>query len=164
MKYLLPVILILSSLLLAACEPKNRRPGTWLSGELVEDRIEDWSFSNEFQEVFIQTHPWYGIPHSVTTVLATADGKLYVPSVYVKEPKRFPDGKYWNRIVAEYPNVEVKIGDQLYPRTVNLISDEAEFGRGLNALAAKYPFWQKVKGSPEEAPSFVILRLNKRNP
>jgi len=164
MKYLLTIILILSNLLLAACEPKDRRPGTWLSGDLVEDRIEDWSFSNEFQEVIIQTHPWYGVPHSVTTVLATADGKLYVPSIYREEPKRFPDGKYWNRIVAKNPNVEVKIGDQLYPRMVSLVSDKAEFKRGLNALATKYPFWQMVKDSPEEAPTFVIMRLNEQSP
>ena len=164
MKYLLPVTLILSTLLLMACEPKDRRPGTWLSGDLVEERIDDWSFTNESQEVFIQTHPWYGVPHSVTTVLATADGKLYVPSIYREEPKRFPDGKYWNRIVAQYPKVEVKIGDKLYPRSVNLVTDEAEFQNGLNALATKYPFWRKVKASPEEAPTFVIMRLDSQNP
>ena len=160
MKYLLPVLLTLSTLLLMACEPKDRRPGTWLSGDLVEERIEDWSFSNEYQEVFVQTHPWYGVPHSVTTVLATANGTLYVPSIYYEEPKRFPEGKHWNRIVADNPNVEVKIGEKLYPRTIRLVTDDAEFENGLNALAAKYPFWQKVKDSPEEAPTFVIMQLN----
>jgi len=164
MKYLLPVLIILFTLLLMACEPKDRRPGTWLSGDLVEEKIEDWSFSDEFQEVFIQTHPWYGVPHSVTTVLATENGKLYVPSIYYEEPKLFPEGKYWNSIVAKNPNVEIKIGDKLYPRAISLIIDEAEFENGLNALAAKYPFWQKVKASPEEAPTFVIMQLNQQKP
>ena len=34
----------------AGCmEPKDRRPGTRLSGDVVSEAITDWSFSNEFE-------------------------------------------------------------------------------------------------------------------
>lgn len=47
----------LLAFLLASCESQDRRPGTWVGGELVETRITDWSFTNEHPEVFLQTHP-----------------------------------------------------------------------------------------------------------
>ena len=43
----------LAVLILVACEPRDRTPGTWLSGELVTTQITDWSFTNDYQEVFI---------------------------------------------------------------------------------------------------------------
>jgi hypothetical protein len=155
--------LLALTLVLAACEPQDRRPGTWLSGEVVHEAVTDWSFANDQIEVHIQTHPWYGIPHSVTTVLATANGQLFVPSIYMQEPKSFPEGKYWNRIVSKDPNIEVKIGGKLYPRTVRLITDEEEFALGLSALAAKYPYWQNNKENPAAAPTFVIMSLDPRS-
>lgn len=158
----LRIVLVLACVLVAACEPQDRRPGTWVSGELVLTKVTDWSFANDYPEVFIQTHPWYQIPHSVTVVIAAADGKLYTPSVYVAEPKTFPEGKYWNRIVSRNPDVEVKIGDRLFPRTIRLVTDEQDFANGLNALAEKYPSWQKIRDSPEQAPAFVIMRLDDR--
>lgn len=157
------LMLIILTVALAACEPKDRRPGTWLSGEVVTETVTDWSFSNDHLEVYIQTHPWYGVPHSVTTVLATQNGQIFVPSIYRQEPKTFPEGKYWNRIVSQDPNIEVKIGDKLYPRTVRLVTDEEEFELGLSALAAKYPYWQQNKDNPGEAPTFVIMSLDPRS-
>lgn len=154
---------IIFSFLLAACEPQDRRPGTWLTGELETNTVTDWSFSNEHQEVFLQTHPWYGIPHSVTVVMAAADSHIYVPSIYMEEPKTFPDGKYWNRIVSNNPNVEIKIGDKLYPRVISLVTEDADFERGLTAFAEKYPFWKQIKDNPDKAPTFVILRLDEPN-
>jgi hypothetical protein len=91
---------VLFACLLSACEPVDRTPGMWLSGELVTAEITDWTFSNEQREVFLQTHPWYGIPFSITVVAATTGEKLFMPSIY-SEPAAFPEGKYWNRIVAK---------------------------------------------------------------
>ena len=39
---LLPILI--TTLVLAACEPVDRRPGTWTSGDIVETKITDWSF------------------------------------------------------------------------------------------------------------------------
>jgi hypothetical protein len=156
------IILVLFAFCLAACEPQDRRPGTWLNGDVVTEQVSDWTFSDDYPEVYIQTHPWYGVPHSVTTVLATANGQLFVPSIYRAEPMTFPDGKYWNRIVSKNPNIEVKIGDKLYPRTVRLITADAEFDLALSALASKYPYWQQNKEKPEQAPAFVLMSLDDR--
>ncbi len=157
MKHLLVIVF---SLVMAACEPQDRRPGTWTSGEIMMEPVTDWSFSNDHMEVFLQTHPWYGIPHSVTTVLATTGDALYVPSIYYGTDEAFPDGKYWNRIVVTNPNVFVKIGDNRYPRMARLVTDEDEFEIAFKALAGKYEFWQQQYDNPAERPTFYILRLH----
>lgn len=156
MRYL---FLIFITIMLAACEPQDRRPGTWLSGDLVTDPVNDWSFTNDHDEIFVQTHPWYGIPHSVTTVVGTTDGVLYVPSIY-SEPAEFPGSKYWNSIIEDNPDVILKIGDKRYPRKAIPVTDDAEFERGLDALAQKYEFWRNIQESPDEAPPFVLIRMD----
>jgi hypothetical protein len=145
----------------AGCEPKDRRPGTWLSGAEATAPVADWSFSNDYQEVLIETRPWYGIPHSVTTVLATSNGKVFVPSIY-SEPVEFPEGKYWNRIVARNPLVRIKIGGTLYTMEARPAADPAEFEEGFAALAAKYDFWRKVYDDPDSDMPFVIIRMHPR--
>ena len=47
------MMVVMLVLALTACNPKDRRPGTWLSGDLVETPISDWSFTEGYQEVFI---------------------------------------------------------------------------------------------------------------
>lgn len=143
---------------LAGCEPKDRRPGTWLSGEEVTTEVADWSFVNDHQEIFIETHPWYGIPFSVTTVIASADNEVYVPSIY-DAPAEFPGSKYWNSVIEKNPEVRVKIGDEIYPMRAEPAADEAEFAAGLAALAAKYDFWRSVQQGERDT-AFVIIRLH----
>ena len=82
-------------------QPKDGRPGLRLSGDLVTEAISDWSFSNEYQEIYLETQTWYMIPHSVTTVCAALGEKLYVPSVYF-EGGEWPD-QFWNSNVHPYP-------------------------------------------------------------
>ncbi|MFT4730526.1 MAG: hypothetical protein ACI9UN_005053 [Granulosicoccus sp.] len=155
------IIAVLSVLVLSACEPADRTPGMWLSGDLVTMDIRDWTFSNEQMEVSLETHPWYGIPFSVTVVTATtATGdKLFVPSIY-SEPAEFPGGKYWNGIIDKNPEVLIKIGNKLYPRSAHLIEDEAEFEEAFQALADKYDYWRSVKQGGVERPPFVLIRLD----
>ena len=81
--------LFLLALLLLACEPKDRRPGLWLSGEVVKEPVLDWSFTDTVPEIFLETRTAYGIPHSVTVVCVGVGDKLYVPSVY-RERGDFP--------------------------------------------------------------------------
>ncbi len=157
-------ILILTPLLLtsAGCEPKDRRPGTWLSGAVANGPVTDWSFVNEQMEVFVETRPWYGIPHSVTTVIASRNGKVFVPSIY-DAPAEFPGNKYWNRIIADNPSVRVKIGDTLYEMEARPAANAAEFEEGLVALADKYDFWRGIYEDPERKLPFVIIRMHPRN-
>jgi len=152
-------ITILLAMTLAACEPADRTPGMWLSGEVETAEISDWSFSNDHMEVFLETHPWYGIPFSVTVVTATTGDKLFVPSIY-SEPAKFPGGKYWNGIIEKNPAVQIKIGNKLYPRSAHLITDEVEFEEAFTALADKYDFWRSIKEGTAKRPPFVLIRLD----
>lgn len=143
-----------------ACSPQDRRPGTWLAGELVEAPVDDWSFTDEAQEVFVETRTWYGIPHSITTVCAADGATLYVPSVYF-EGGEFPDARFWNRNVVRDPRVRVQVGERLYPRRAVLVEDPAEREAALAAFARKYDFWRELAGKPEgERPKVYFLRMD----
>ncbi len=145
-------------------EPQDRRPGTRLAGEEVALPA-DWSFTDSVQEVHIETRPWYGIPFSVTTVLARDGQELFAPSIY-SEPAQFPGSKYWNSVVAADPNIRLRVGDQLFPLAITPIADPAQFDRALDALARKYPFWAKAQATkrtdPDAPPHFVLLQLAPR--
>jgi hypothetical protein len=149
-------------LALAACEPRDYRPGQWLRGERVSEPIQDWSFSDSVPEIFVETRTWYGVPHSVTTVCAALGSDLYVPSLY-PEGKGFPDGKFWTRNVARDPRVRLEIAGKLYEREAVLVEDPAEYERVLAAFAQKYPFWRDLTSKPRsERPNLVILRMQPR--
>jgi hypothetical protein len=154
------VSLLAASALAVACSPHDRRPGTWLSGELVQDPVADWSFTDEAEEIFIETRTWYGIPHSVTTVCASDGATLYVPSVYF-EGGEFPEARFWNRNVVRDSRVRLQIDDRLYERRAVLVEDAAERERALAAFARKYPFWQELAAKPEsERPRVFFLRMD----
>jgi hypothetical protein len=155
------LICLAALMLLAACEPKDRRPGTWLSGEVVKEMPSDWSIVADHPEVFIETRPWYGVPFSVTTVIGTRNGKLYVPSIYSEEAA-FPGTKYWNSVIADNPEVRLKMGGKLYEMRATPVQDLAEFREGAGALADKYDSWAGWLADESTAPPFVIIRLDPR--
>jgi len=139
----LGVILICLVLLLIAArvnglEPNARRPGLWLKGNLVTTPVADWSFTDDVPNLKIQTNTWYGIPHSVTINCVSYRGQLYLDSFYAAGVT-YPHGRSWNEDVARDPHVRLKIGNQLYDRTLALVSDPAETA-GVNAAKMKkYP-------------------------
>jgi hypothetical protein len=150
-------------LALAACEPRDRRPGQWLRGERVDGPVTDWSFSDSVPEIFVETRTWYGVPHSVTTVCAALGSELYVPSLY-PEGEGFPDGKFWTRNVARDPRVRLGIAGSIYEREAVLVEDPAEYERALDAFARKYPFWRDLARTPaDERPNLVLLRMQARS-
>jgi hypothetical protein len=154
--------LVIGVFLLVACEPKDRRPGLWLSGELVTAPVTDWSFANEVPEIFVETRTWYGIPHSVTTVCVAHNGTLYVPSVYF-EGGKFPDARFWNRNVARDPRVRLKIGARIIERKAVLVEDPDEWNGVLAAFARKSPFWKELAEKPaSERPTIIFLRMDPR--
>ncbi|MGE0621191.1 MAG: hypothetical protein AB7I04_24670 [Pseudomonadales bacterium] len=155
-------ILLVSALLTgsAGCEPKDRRPGLWLSGE-VSALPDDLSFIADHPEIFVETRPWYGIPFSVTTVIGTRNGRLYVPSIYDEELP-FPGTKYWNSVIAENPDVRLKIGGRLYEMRAVWVRDLDEYREGVRALADKYESWARWLEDENSAPHFVIIRMDPR--
>ncbi len=139
-------LLLLSTLVWAsACvEPADRRPGTWLSGEIATEAVGDWSFTDAHREILIETRTLYWIPHSVTIVCAATDGKLYVGA-------RNPDGKRWVANVDRDPEVRLKIGDRVYELRLVPVESADVREAVFSAYSAKYG-WSA--SAPEERPPF----------
>lgn len=147
---------LLASLLvvpLGCVDPKDRRPGLWLSGEEVNGPVEDWSFSDAYPEIFLETGTWYGVPHSVTIVCASLEGRLYLWA-------RHPDQKRWVENVARDPEVRLQIGDRLYAVELEPVADPEERERAYRAFAAKYG---SAPVPPEERPPLAYFRVAERD-
>lgn len=128
------LVLLLVVLRITGFGPHGRTPGLWLKGNLVTTPVSDWSFTDKYPNLEIQTRTWYLLPHSVTINCIAYNGQLYVSSVYPAGTRRS-----WNDNVMRDPHVRIKIGDQLYDRTLIYITDPAEKAGVLQARAKKYP-------------------------
>jgi hypothetical protein len=154
---------LLCAALLLGCEPKERRPGLWLSGEVVQGPVSDWSFANAVPTIFLETRTWYGIPHSVTVACVGIGDRLYVPTVY-RERGEFPNERYWNRNVVRDPRVRLEIDGKLYERKAVLVEDPAEWQQVLDAFVQKSPFWKDLASQPEATrPKLYFLRMEPRD-
>ena len=128
------------SLLIVGYEPQDQSPGLWLTGELATENVADWSFTEQHEEIFVQTRsPWL-IPHSVTTYCATYNDSFYLFSAYYGGGD-FPDLRRWNKNVVRDPRVRLKIGDQLFDQTLSYIDDESIRMPVHQAFVDKYPQW-----------------------
>lgn len=151
MKYLLriggTIVICLVLLLLAVrvvgfepkdCSPFNRSfscrlPGLWLKGDVVTTPVTDWSFTDKYQQIKIQTQTQFLLPHSVTIWCAVYNGSLYVTST---------PGRQWVNDIIRDPHVRLKIGDQVFDRTMSVVNDPAEKAAVLEVKGKKYPQWK----------------------
>ena len=117
-------------LMLGACEPQDRRPGLWLSGQ-PQPYPDDWSFTDEHLEIAIQVSAPYFLPHSITIICASFEGDLYVAAYR-------PQTKNWPAWVTDDPNVVLKIGENLYEGELTRVEDPLAIADVLGAYAAKY--------------------------
>jgi hypothetical protein len=107
-------------------------PGLWLKGDVVSTPVTDWSFTDKIQQIKIQTQTPFLLPHSVTIWCAVYNGDLYLTS----NPSRL-----WVQDVMRDPHVRLKIGDQVFDRTLSIIEDPAQKAAVLQAKGKKYPQW-----------------------
>ena len=128
------LVILLVVLRITGLEPHNRTPGLWLKGNVVTTPVTDWSFTDQVPNIKLQTESWYGLPHSVTIDCVSYDGRLYVSSV-------LPAGTQhaWNENAMRDPHVRIKIGNDVYDRTLSLVTDPAEQHAVLQARSKKYP-------------------------
>jgi hypothetical protein len=115
-------------------DPNGGRPGLWLKGNLVTAPVTDWSFTETIPYIKIQTESWYGLPHSVTINCMIANGQLYLVS-----PVPAGEHRSWDDNVMRDPRVRLKIGDNLYDRTLSVVADPSERQSVLQARKKKYP-------------------------
>ena len=128
------LILFLGVTRVTGFEPHNRTPGLWLKGNLITTPVADWSFTDNIPKVKLQTQTWYLLPHSVTIDCAAYDGQLYLWSVYPAGTSRS-----WNDNALRDPRVRIKIGNEVYDRTLSLVTDPVEQEHVLQARSKKYP-------------------------
>jgi hypothetical protein len=140
------VLLALTTLRIVGLDPKERRAGLWLTGDVVTTPVTDWSFTDQYQTIFVQTRSWYLLPHSVTATCMVYKGNLYLTSTY-PPGAQFPRDRMWNRNIVRDPRVRLKIGSQVYDRTVSLVTDSAEKDGVLQAKGKKYPRLRNVDPS-----------------
>jgi hypothetical protein len=111
-----------------------RLPGLWLKGDLVTTPVTDWSFTDKDPTVKLQTHTRYLLPHSVTIGCAYYNGHLYLSPIYMRPGVRYR----WIEDVIRDPRVRLKIGNQLYDRTLSYVTDPAEKAAVFQAKSKKY--------------------------
>ena len=144
--------IVLVALGLVACvDPADRRPGLRLSGDVVEDAVADWSFTDEHPEIWIETRTVYWVPHSVTIVCATNGERLFVAA-------REPEGKRWVANVERDPNVRLQIGESVYERKLRRL-DAADAETAYAAYASKYG-WDPVPA--DQRPPFFYWEVVER--
>lgn len=149
------VIAVLVTLSIVGLAPRDRRAGLWLPGELVTTPVDDWSFTDAFPEIHLQTRTRYLIPHSVTVQCAQVEGRLYIASFHMGGPRR-----RWNQNVQRDPRVRLGIGNRLYDRTAIPLTDPTDIDTVFRAYAAKYPNWQRVSEQPlEQRPTIYYWRI-----
>ena len=134
------VAIALVSLRLLGYAPRDQRAGLWLTGDRVTEPVADWSFTEDHQEIFVQTRTPYLIPHSVTTYCTVYGGDLYLFSAYYQGGV-FPDERAWNRNVMRDPRVRLKIGDRVFDQTVSHVTDAATRAAVHANAVAKYSGW-----------------------
>jgi hypothetical protein len=111
------------------CQPEDESPGLWLGGEIAEVPVDDWRFTDDIEEIFVETQTWYGIPHSTTIWCVELDGELYIGS-YGEEKK------VWEKNLARDAIVKLAIAGRLYEMAVVPVTD-ASLVEALDAAYAK---------------------------
>lgn len=107
--------LALASGCLACGGPFLLFPGGALSGQVVEEPVEDWSFAEEFLFVDLETRP--DDPYSVELNYVIQDGALYIDPA---------EGRDWFDHLRADPRVRVRFGDKVYPATAVLVGEPGE--------------------------------------
>ena len=118
---------LVASAMLLGCQPQDESPGLWLRGEIAVEPVDDWRFSNDIEEIFVETRPWYGIPHSTTIWCVELGGELYIGS-YGDEKKA------WEKNLARDPTAKLAIAGKLHEVSVTPVTEP----RLVEALDAAY--------------------------
>ncbi len=112
--------------------PCRLMPGGYLFGERVDEPVSDWTTTAANQENLCQLQIWDGIrPHSINlNCMATPEGELFLSCSVC-------DRKYWaSKVEADEPAL-LRLGDLVYPVTLNRETDPAVMDRAFQARVLK---------------------------
>lgn len=89
-------------------------PGGALSGEVVAEPVDDWSFATD-SFLDLETRP--DDPYSVELNYVVKDGKLYIDPA---------EGRTWFDYLREDPRVRVRLDGRVYPLVAVLVGQPGE--------------------------------------
>ena len=124
-------------------------PGGELSGT-VETVPSDWTFSDDFEDVQLETRP--GDPYSVN-IWGVADGERF----YIASGRGLEST--WAQHIEADPNVRLRIGEQLYEVRAVRTDDPPDRVRFLAAGKEKYDGFEPDE---EQAADSVLYFLESR--
>jgi hypothetical protein len=146
------ILAIAAAACLSACGPSDERPGTRLPGVAAEEHVDDWTFTDDIDEIFIETQTWYRIPHVTTIWCVSSGGALYIGS--------YGEGhKYWEKNVAHNAEARVSIDGVIHEVRVDPVSDPTAVAFLDEALNRKYDM-AAVFG--DEDPPWWFYRVTQR--
>ncbi|MBW2421907.1 MAG: nitroreductase family deazaflavin-dependent oxidoreductase [Deltaproteobacteria bacterium] len=137
------------SLFALGCGPIGPFPGGSLSGEVATSLPDDWSFSDEVENVQLETRP--SEPYSVNVWGVGIGDRFYLASGRGGEAG-------WVRHIAEDPNVRLRVGGAIYELRAVRVSVDTDGDRFLEALKRKYD-WEP---SARERDRAWLFRLEPR--
>ena len=110
-------------------------PGGYLFGDRVEAPVADWNDTTANQENLCQLQIWAGIrPHSINlNCMATPEGELFLSCSVC-------DRKYWAARVEADEEALLRLGDLVYPVTLNRETDPATMDRAFRARVEKLQY------------------------
>jgi hypothetical protein len=114
-------------------------PGGWLLGEEYHEPVGDWSSANDVGLCQVQVSA--GLPHSVNVNCMASGKKLFLSCSNCM-------GKRWSSAALADPRGRIRIGDAVYPVTVNRVEDPATLDEAWIARSTKL-------GRPLEIPRAV---------
>ncbi len=123
--------LFAAALAAMGCQPQDESPGFWLRGETALTRVDDWRFTRDIEEIFVETRSWYGIPHSTTIWCVELDGDLYIGSYGDQK-------KAWEKNLARDPTAQLAIAGKLYQVIVAPVIEPNRIDALDAAYAHKY--------------------------
>ncbi len=112
--------------------PCATSPGGFLYGEQVDAPVTDWNLTTANQENLCQLQIWAGIrPHSINlNCMATPEGDLFLSCSVC-------DRKYWAARVGPDESAVLRLGELVYPVTLNRETDPAAMDRSFRARVLK---------------------------
>ena len=145
--------ILITTIVVAACEPNGPTPGQWLHGDVVEPLPQDWAFTDDFQEVYVEVSTPYFVPHSVTIWCAHVDGNLYIAA-------RDPESKNWPGWLDKNHDIRLKIGDKLYDVAAADFSDKETLTAVKFAYVEKYDLPPPADNKSPKVQYWVIVSRN----
>lgn len=132
---------------LLGCGPVLLLPGGELSGP-VEAVPADWSFSDEFSTIQLETRPTD--PYSINIWAVGLADRLYVHAG--------ANRSRWVENLIANPQARVRVGGKLYPMMAVRVEDPAEFATFADAYKKKYG----VRPRNENVSEVYLYRLGAR--